>query len=492
MLCVLPEKTQKNKQLVCSSVTNAKCLEVNPFQPTDTQMEASNKKFTPQEIADNPSLNNTDLAMGNPDSEVVVDNIHYTKYWQNDHENFIFHPMRFGRFVKQSLDKNSDYINSIPAVIEKLGIKLPNNGVAFYYPNYYDLGRMSGPDLMYSAISQAEILSGFTKYDQLEQTDYSRKLVTDIKNAMMFPYEQGGVELSGVAQLELPLFRSNPEIILNGWLHALVHLNSYAKEYNDQEVVEYIERNLQFFIENQDAWYDNERNISRYSDTSPHRVILDLSEADAPPTLFAVFKSKVDELSNYIVEVKEDSENKYSAFDVKINTKTPTNGKAQMTLTCSQLFDTTLVSSEPFSLSVKDGGFDPNRASPDGTGDWHKIESYKLNNDWYAADFALNDAELICGYPTNFAKYTGENYYHVYHIVALLYLAFDSGFSDDIAGQISKIAKNWWERTYDYEYKEMKDFASPQVILDGIVRGKVNPAIKDAKALFEKFDVEIK
>ena len=127
--------------------------------------------------------------------------------------------------------------------IRKVGIELPNGGLAFYYPNHYPLNRMRGPDLVYSAISQSEILAGFLKLYQQSDTDASKLVLDRVKQAMFFNHLDGGIDL-GVAQLELPLFRSNPEIILNGWLHALLQLNDYAIVMNDSEIASYVENNL--------------------------------------------------------------------------------------------------------------------------------------------------------------------------------------------------------------------------------------------------------
>ena len=141
-----------------------------------------------------------------------------------------------------------------------------------------------------------------------------------------------------MAQLELPLFRSNPEIILNGWLHALLVLANYAYVMNDKNVSEYVRQNLQFFVKYHDAWYDGDRNISRYSDTSPHRVAVRVTSMNQ--SFRIIYRSKVPELGNYLVSPVIDLENKYSAFDVRISHFNPKNRLITMTITCSGLFDT--------------------------------------------------------------------------------------------------------------------------------------------------------
>ena len=222
---------------------------------------------------------------------------------------------------------------------------------------------------------QASILQAYLRFHLLQDTGESLHLLKSVRDAMFFPYERGGVDL-GVAQLELPLFRSNPEIILNGWLHALLVLANYAFVMDDRNVSDYVRRNLQFFAKYHKVWYDDDRNISRYSDTSPHRVTARVSSIDQ--SFWVIYRSKVTELKNYIVSPVVDLENEYSAFDVRINHLNTKNRLITMSITCSGLFDTLLVSDEPFGpLRIRGGGYDPVRATPSATGRWHNLKPHE-------------------------------------------------------------------------------------------------------------------
>ena len=490
---VTVSKSAFELQEICEVVTNGEvCNQPNPFQPSKNEMSYSNKVFNAKDV-DNGIEIDRQFSILSLNSELVIGGIPYTKYWQNKHNNYIFHPMRFGRYISKIME-NNEWRNLFPEIVRKIGIRLPNNSIAFYYPKYYSLGRMKGPDLTYSAISQAEILAGVIRYDQLEKSTESKKLVNAIKESLFFPYEQGGVELAGIAQLEIPLFRGNPEIVLNGWLHALIHLNDFAILYKDSKTRDYIRESLKFFADNYQAWYDEQRNISLYSDTSPHRVFLKVKKKVDTPKLFVVYQAKDKKLPNYIFELGEDEGEKYSLFDNKIYAIETKSNRFRMTLNCSRLYETKVVSSDSFTLSVRDGGYSPTGSAPDGVGGrWNDIESFKIRNGMYEVDFKLKDRELICGYPTNFAKYTGKNYYHVYHIVALLYLALTPSFDDvELSRKVTSIALEWWGRTKDFKNRPYSDFENPDVILKGINEGKILKTIPSASELFRQATSSLK
>ena len=247
---------------------------------------------------------------------IVVDGVPFSRYaLLNDDNKYVFHASQFGMYVLSGVeDKN--FRRNLVVLTNRLGIELPNGGTAFYYPNNYPLNRMRGPELIYSAYSQASILQGYLPNHILQNNADSQALLNRVLRAMFFPYEEGGIDL-GVAQLELPLYRSNPEIILNGWLYALLALFDYAHVMAEPLVAQYVRRNLEFFADNNEVWYDDNHNISRYSDTSPHRIHLRVSSVNQ--SFGVIYRSKVSELRHYLVKPVLDLENKYSAFDVRLN-----------------------------------------------------------------------------------------------------------------------------------------------------------------------------
>ncbi|GAA5645585.1 hypothetical protein [Vibrio proteolyticus] len=450
-----------NDDYFCPNVISAPCQKIKPFVPTPEQLKnTANVYDTGQQ--------NFDFSMyGNDQKTILKDNVPYANYWQlKDPNKYVFHPMVFGRYVFNNVG-NPEFRNKLYNITNYAGVDLPNGGTGFYYPNHYPLNRMKGPDIIYSSISQSEILAGYLKNYLIEQSPKSKDLLLKVKKALFLHHSEGGVDL-GIAQLELPLFHSNPEIILNGWLHAILHLNDYALVMNDKEISDYIHKNLNFFVKYHDVWYDSKRNITRYSDTSPHRVQLYKTYKDQE--FDVIFESKIKELSNYHVKPIYDIARKYGAYDTTM-TSVKDNVNTMM-LNCSGFYNTYVTSSQPFSMKVKEGGYSPVRATPDGTGFWKTIESYK-KNEIFIAKLDIDDGELICGYPTNFSKANKKNFYHMQHIVALLYIASYSSYHDaKLDKELIRIALEWLDNNKKFDEKNM-EFEDPQKVLDSINRGKV-------------------
>lgn len=475
---------------ICVTLIGEPCTTIDAYQPSSEKM----KNVTP--IYDTGVDDFTFTMYGNKQATIIVENVPFAKYWQlNDPKKYVFHPMVYGRYVFENVDEIP--LDTLLKITERTAVRLPDAaGNAWYYPNHYPLNRMKGPDLVYSAISQSEILAGYLRYHLENPSLKTFNLLQSALKPLFYPHSRGGVDL-GVAQLELPLFRSNPEIILNGWLHALLHLNDYAKIMGSNEIAHYVQSNLKFFAKNHEAWYDNARSISRYSDTSPQRIVVTPSSSDQ--TFKVVFKSRVTELPNYTFEPVLDLNNEYSAFDTRILAVNPANNKRTMAVNCSTLFDTVLASDAAFSIAVKEGGYSPYRATPSGSGKWQTIVASAFEGTVmgtvkdpvespaakhiYSATLSLPDEELICGYPTNFSKANKTNFYHMQHIVALMYLSKDSVYEDhDLNEELEEIALRWLQRTGQFEPKELQ-FEHPQKVLSSINRGKVRQPFKDIEEL---------
>ncbi|MDG2124027.1 MAG: hypothetical protein P8J87_10040 [Verrucomicrobiales bacterium] len=455
----------------CIAVTGKNNLvPIHPFQPASGDIAFIDRIYEKGSDGFNFTM------YGNSQKTVLVDGIPFARYWQLENpDQYVFHPMVWGRFVFEQSPSES-FAGNLAAMTDRVGSKLPGGGgTAFYYPNHYPLNRMSGPDLMYSAISQSEILAGYLRNETLHPGDQAHGMTESVKSALLYPHRDGGTNLADVAFLEMPLFRSNPEIILNGWLHALLHLDDYAKARNDAGASSTVEKHLAFFVDNHGAWYDNKRNISRYSDSSPHRIII--NPESSGQKFIVVYDSVPGELGDYAYAPVEDPQRIYGGYDTRIT------GSRKDTITmgilCSGLFDSWLVSREPFSAKIRDGGYSPVKASPTGDGEWRSIQSIpvdpaKSEEPLHALKVALDEFELIRGYPTNFAKANKKNFYHGQHIVALKYLAKNATFDNpSLKRELSRIAESWFDRTSEFQDRGLEDFEPLQKVLDSINRGKL-------------------
>lgn len=473
----------------CAAVDAEPCIIPSPFQPPAAAVNAIGTIYHKKERETQGLAQFADAHQ----KTLLVDGVPFSQYWQlANPDSYVFHPMAFGRYVFRHASDPS-FRKTLPELLHRVSVKLPNGGAAIYYPKHYPLNRMRGPGYVYSAISQSSILAGFVRNDQLERTAQSRRMVEQIKKAMFFDHTLGGIELAGVAQLELPLFNSNPEIVLNGWLFSLLQLNDYAQLYHDRATAEYVRKNLRFFADHHAVWYDHARNISRYSDTSPHKVILQYRGKALPTDLAVIYKSKVPELPNYAIAPVNDPKSARSNFTVRV-TDTDTNAKRlNMELTCSGLFDTYVVSRADFTLELRDGGYQRRGGIPTGGGKWHRLTSIPNTGDGLSiVPVTLDKGELICGYPTNFATKNNTNFYHMYHIIALLALADNPSFADTkLTQQLAAIAREWYVNTAHMPMAGVEDVDSPHYVLKAVNGAKTIPLHKNAAELFRSHGIAL-
>ena len=449
---------------ICKKLTNAgNCTEITPEQPTKLEMKFIGK------IHDKGPKDFTFKMYGNTQETVLIDGIPFANYWQlKKRDAYVFHPMIWGRYIFNN-SHNESFIQDFDLKLSKTSKILSDGGMVFYYPNLYPLNRMRGPDIMYSAISQSEILAGFLKLESELKTKKSSKLTQSVLKGLLFPHEQGGVNLDNLAFLEFPMFRSNPEIILNGWLHAILHLNDLALATNNEEIVFLVHKNMNFFAKNHASWYDEKRNISNYSDTSPIRTIFDGSVNKQ--SIRVLYRGEAKGLKNYIFEPVEDLDNAYSSFDTRVISR---RGKLlTIGLNRSTLFDTLIVSDLPFRMKLKNHAYDDLRATPSTVGDWITVNSSKIRDGIHVFDMADFEGTHIYGNPTNFAKINGKNFYHGQHIVALTYLAKFGAFEDnELKENLRSIALSWLKKTKHYKSRDLIDFEPLQNVLDSINQGK--------------------
>jgi hypothetical protein len=135
-----------------------------PFQPTEHDMRATIGIY-------DTGQGDFEFSMyGNNQSTIIVNGVPFARYWQlEDPNQYVFHPMVWGRYVFNNAD-NPDFRKNLPSISEQIGVSLPNGGLTFYYPNHYPLNRMRGPEIIYSAISQSEILATSSRFFILRTT----------------------------------------------------------------------------------------------------------------------------------------------------------------------------------------------------------------------------------------------------------------------------------------------------------------------------------
>ncbi len=419
----------------------------NYLQPPEDLLQLISSVYTPEE---------KNRQVISKDNIVLVNDVPFFKYWQDVKERYVFHPMAYGGFLSRlSCDEP---IKKYLSAAKKTAYRLPNGGLLWYYPDNFNLNRFLGPDISPSAIGQAQILGAIVDLDRRCNLNL-KELARETYLGLAFPYYQGGVNLKDSFLLELPLFRSAPEVILNGWLHALLYLHQYATFYNDSEALELFRKNIFTLAQVLPSFHDSTTGLSLYSDLCPYRVRI--YHPDGPPdNLYVFYKSRLPELDDLVFKlelIKEDS----SSYDNRI-IKT-TSGWTDIWISCSQRYDTYLIGEgKPFSVEFNVGEYDPYQTTPAG-GETVKLQSKKLSNYSVVHITSVRD-KLFCGYPTNFSKFgIGKNYYHTYHVVALVCLLA----SADLPEEVYQTLKFWmhkWMQTienwnsgkklvfYDYQY----------------------------------------
>lgn len=365
---------------------------------------------------------------------IVIDDIPYYSYWQGESGKYTFHPMALGLFL-ESLNCYESIENYIVAAI-KMAHELPNGGLLWYYPDKYYLNRFLGPDLSPSAISQGQILGAITSLDKRCQIDLAY-IARRVFLGLAFDYYAGGVNLENQALLEIPLFRSAPEIILNGWLHALLNLCKYVEHYRDPEAEELLRSNLLFLGKVLSNFHDEKTGLSRYSDLSPYRIRVHHG-ASNPPRLTAFYKAKHEGWDDLAFDLTVIAYETQSPYDNQIIRQT--RSFTDIWISCSQNYETYLVSDKPVTVTFNTGEYSPYRSMPGTGGEEIRLVSSEVNGLHIVNITSVRD-KLFCGYPTNFSK-MGENYYHTYHVVALACLLV----SVDLPNQTRMNLRTWMER----------------------------------------------
>lgn len=381
----------------------------------------------------------------------------YPYYALREGSNHVLHPMALGRFLLWNA-KGSLAGETVDAAL-KVAHTLPNGGLAWYYPRHYQVARMLGANLKYSSISQGTIIAGLTGMAEAGSAD--PQLAAKAFEAMLWPFEKGGVNLAGRAVLEMPSFAGPPEIILNGWIDALIHMRDYGEISGNQKALDFFKTNVAFLADILPNFDARDVTISRYSDLSPYRVKARLARPQDVDTLQVLYRPKIEGLPAIKVPLKLKEENEeISSYENHIARQ---NGReAIVWLSCSQMYDTVLVSRSPeMTVETSRGRYDRRATIPGNAGEPLTMPSSSSGDLRFVSLGAQNG--LICGFPTNFSKGGTHNYYHVYHIVGLMLVAL----SDEVDADDRKTLLTWalkWkddmeriQKSEDLEFRSLHD-----------------------------------
>lgn len=329
-----------------------------------------------------------------PSSFIVSDGIPKAKYWQGE-DKYIFHPMQAGRWLY-----NYPTYENYQSLL-KISKKSKNGGLLWYYPNEYKLLRMIGREVT-SCISQAEFLTAFNKL-------YDLRIITKEEMMKVFLSFSSNEINYDDSLLELPLKNNYPEVILNGWQHAVIRIIDFYK--NTEIGFQFLQRTLRKMSELLIHFDDEKNKISKYSNLSPYRL-------------------KISNYSNPIV--KYDTHHTFKLIDYVGSIyecclkKSEKSGIAYIgnPYNCSP----TIIDDSPFSIELYSGKYSPIHTTPTQGGKLIRLQSVKSGEKHI---ISLKDCELFTGYPTPFTKNKNKNYYHVYHVVALgeIIKSFDSEYN---------------------------------------------------------------
>jgi hypothetical protein len=441
------------------------------FQPSAEQQKQLLRSITVDNAADR--------------SRQIVDGLPYSYYTavENPAERVV-HPAVVGRVLHDLSLQDPKAGQEFAALAEKIATQLPNGGNAWYYPRQIKTARLLGPDVKYSAMAAGDLLGGYTAlalslgFDKVPGLDAAFKALT-------FPWEQGGVSFGGRALLELPLFRSPPEIVLNGWLHALVELSDYAELSHNPEAVAFLKSNIDFLAATLPSYDAPEVGLSRYSDTSPYSVVLTY-QSDRVPDFSVRYQPLLEGLEPIDYSLRmQDQTNGVSFYDNQI-VKADANRMSAL-VSCNSKYRTIVRSRDvAFRAVLFRGQYDWESTVPGQAGEKLELTSTPGIDGWNEVTIDPAALKLICGYPTNFSKAGGKNYYHVQHFVGLLYVAAIVPMEDETRCTLSRWAFRWRDYARTTKAPEGLSFTDAQTVLAGLNACKPLTQFTSVETLYEQ------
>jgi len=470
---VLPSSTTPTSGFSVTSFSRARRMQ-NYIQPPEELIQSISRVYSSEMQSDEKI---PESSKGS--ALILINGVPFFPYWQKKEKQYAFHPMAYGGFLSRL--SCTEPIDRYLDAAEQMAYKLPNGGLLWYYPDNYNLNRFLGPDISPSAIGQGQILGAIVDLDRRCDRDLYN-LARSAFLGLAFPYYDGGVNLKDKFLLELPLFRSAPEVILNGWLHALLYLRQYADYYNDSQARKLFLASVATLAQDLPSFHDAKTGLSLYSDLCPYRVRI--RHPNGPlKKLFVFYKAREAGLDNLVFELKPIM-NDRSSYDNRVikSTKSFTD----VWISCSQRYDTYLVAEgAPFTAEFTTGTYDPKRATPAAGGEHIELQSHKAG-DYEVVHITSVRQKLFCGYPTNFSKYVGKNYYHVYHVVALACLLASADLPQDVRDALSFWMHKWMKTIENWDASEGLEFYSYQYLLDDLYEHKACLLTDDWETLLRK------
>lgn len=409
-------------------------------------------------------------------SKIIIDQLPYSWYpaVSGGQDTRIIHPGPIGRLLLE-LSHREPEVRAYLNAIEQFGVRLPNQGLAFYYPKSIKISRLLGPDYVYSGMTAADVLAGYTAVLRNIPDAKAWCHAKEAFLALSYPWDSGGVNFANHAILELPLFHSPPEIVLNGWLHALLFLHDYVETTMDEEADAFLRQNIAFLAKTLAQYDDEGTGLSRYSDSSPYRISIAF-QRNQPLELFAYYQSKHAELENIVVPLSrlDNPEGEASPYDNQLLDIDVRRGVASAMITASQKYDTYLLSTNgPISITLDPGRHDWLATTPKASGRRIKLASQFIpGSEIHAVMLSTPQLDLIKGCHTSFTKTGRQNYYHVQHAVALLYLSKSGPWKPAERQAMEHYSLKWLEYMKTTLIPPGLSFSPLEDVLAALHRGK--------------------
>lgn len=392
----------------------------------------------------------------------VYDGTPYFPYWQSGDQRYRFHAMAYGYFLSKLEPGSADtYLDGLVSSAFQVG----TDGLLWFYPDNYPVSRMIDLYLP-SAISQGQILGGLLALAD-KGSSRARHLLKPTFHGLAHPYWQGGINLNDKALIELPLVNAPPEIILNGWLHALLFLGSYAELSEEDEAKNLFASNIRFLSDVLQNFNDPVTGLSLYSDLSPYRVCMTSEHSDLQyEVLYRSNSKSLDDVRTRLTNMTQEGD--VSPYTNHISIITSNLKKKYGWVSLSKNYDTYIISEQPFFLEIDTGKYDPLKATPQRTGETKRIQSEPLSEKHVIRLDTLDG--VFKGSPTNFAKKGGLNYYHVYHVVALAILLDKYTLPESAEVKMREMMLHWHKTMSSYEPPEGTRFAQLYDVYSNIAK----------------------
>jgi len=419
------------------------------------------------------------------DKSILYNGIPYSQYlseWQ-------FHPGRIaGYLTTQPIDPE---LLALARRVLELCVELPNGGLGLYYPKTISAARLQGSEYIYSGIAQGQLLAAFTrlmKAPEAGEPGEWREAARRIALSMQFPFEMGGVCLDGNAILEVPNFRSCPEIVLNGWTDALIRLHDYLETVPDRDFAEFYERSLAALVQLLPSFDAPDAQLSRYSNLCPYVFRAHMStprtSRSVPPIIVEYSPCLAGWEAYRIDPLRSDDGLRACAYDNRIEREA--RASLDLRLSASGLHDLHIhIEAECSHLSFDPGTFDKSTTIPAPTRQTRVLAPAVRSGDFTTFIVQPKELGLLCGCPTNFMKNGRENYYHVYHVVALYLLALTA--RDRAQREALTDMAQRWERYVESDlHKQLGAevaFSKPQKFLKRLNRLRAVPGVSKFAAL---------